>query len=331
MPQYRFTSEAMAALTPNEAMQGIKFFATLFRLMKGRHNRDSSPLSLYHPNILERHIISHRDIDLSWDPFTKEPTWWLSNDTGAAIRDVIWHSFVLFGEILQPENWNPDQPLGFRDLFHPLEDLGIECLRAPPGITANGAFMHAYQSLEQLQAHVHDTQFWLLIMRQIVRLYAVHQRIQGWDKFHVVDFKECLAFAEATKHSDFILALSDLAPPYTTLAPPPGLPTPVSMCDACETSSIASFIDKEDINTPSLDYGLSTPEAHSLPTPPESDEETFPEWNPTVMTAIETWRNTQVPVFPSIEPGKHSTSLPSHRHAHSFLPFKNWKKSLSPT
>lgn len=320
MPQYRFTSEAMATLTPTEAMQGMKFFATLFRLMKGRHNRNSSPASLYNPNILERHVVCRRDIELSWDPFTKEPTWWLSNDTGAAIRDVIWHSFVLFGEILQPEGWDVDRPFAFYTLFHPLEGLGIECIRAPPGITANGAFMHAYQSLEQLQAHVHDTQFWLLIMRQIVRLYAVHQRTQGWDKFPVVDFKECLAFAEATKHRDFILALADLAPPYTTLAPPPGLPTPVSMHAASETSSIASFIDKHE-STPSLDFGLDTPEEHSLPSPPETastEVESFPEWNPAVMEAIRTWRETQEPTFPDIEIGKHSASLPSHFCAHPF-------------
>ncbi|KAF8602482.1 hypothetical protein BDV93DRAFT_557481 [Ceratobasidium sp. AG-I] len=204
MPAFNFTTEAYKFLSPGEAVEGIYFFCMIYQNAHMFHNVDRTPQNYYTANILERHMDPGRDIVRT--SFQDSVYYWLNNDTAAALRDAVWHTFVLCGETLKPRGWNPTQPYAHNDLFHDLFMWPIP--EVPERILERDSFTISYHFAKELQSHVHGTQIWCLVIQQIMHLYAIHEELPAQSKYCIPSFSYSASLNRLADYAQFLSAIN---------------------------------------------------------------------------------------------------------------------------
>ncbi|KAF8604851.1 hypothetical protein BDV93DRAFT_555279 [Ceratobasidium sp. AG-I] len=205
MPAFDFTTKAYKFLSPGEAAEGIYFFCMIYQNAHMFHNIDRTPQNYYTANILERRMDPSRDIVCT--SFQDSVYYWLNNDTAAALRDAVWHTFVLCGETLKPRGWNPTQPYAHNDLFHDLFMWPIP--EVPERILERDSFTIPYHSAKELQSHVHGTQIWCLVIQQIMHLYAIHEELPARSKYCIPSFSYSASLNRLADYAQFLSAINE--------------------------------------------------------------------------------------------------------------------------
>ncbi|KDN33614.1 hypothetical protein RSAG8_13298, partial [Rhizoctonia solani AG-8 WAC10335] len=178
-----FPYSSCIALTPQEARQGLEFVFQAWLCFHKRHNAEITAQNEFHPDILERYLISYRDIQ-----FTKvlgDHTFYLTDRTAAALHDAILATWVMVGQATLPEDWNPMYPAHtppFK-MFARWHELGIKVPPFPMADLSPTLFVHAYRDLDHLRDTIHQIQFWAIMMRELARLYACYMRTPGWERY----------------------------------------------------------------------------------------------------------------------------------------------------
>ncbi|KAF8593923.1 hypothetical protein BDV93DRAFT_516195 [Ceratobasidium sp. AG-I] len=205
MPAFDFTTKAYKFLSPGEAAEGIYFFCMIYQNAHMFHNIDRTPQNYYTANILERRMDPGRDIVCT--SFQDSVYYWLNNDTAAALRDAVWHTFVLCGETLKPRGWNPTQPYAHNNLFHNLFMWPIP--EVPERILERDSFTIPYHSAKELQSHVHGTQIWCLVIQQIMHLYAIHEELPARSKYCIPSFSYSTSLNHLADYAQFLSAINE--------------------------------------------------------------------------------------------------------------------------
>ncbi|KAG9085439.1 hypothetical protein FS749_004419 [Ceratobasidium sp. UAMH 11750] len=228
MPAFQFKSQAMLRLSPGECSNGINFFYNLWKAQHKQHNRLPTMSNTVATSILERHFDYPRDIDYScsWGG----DLYYLSYDAGAALCDAVKSVYYLAGDIATScrwmnVEWDPANPFGLPNIFLQLEAKG--CWPLPDStypITHRSAYVNPFPSVGEAQQFAHHTQFWVICMTQCLRLWAVHERVIGLEKYFVTDFSESLGLEQAVCRNEFLTALNVINPvgEYTPEVPMPG-------------------------------------------------------------------------------------------------------------
>ncbi|KAF8596457.1 hypothetical protein BDV93DRAFT_514123 [Ceratobasidium sp. AG-I] len=205
MPAFNFTAKAYKFLSPGEAAEGIYFFCMIYQNAHMFHNVHRTPQNYYTANILERRMDPGRDIVCT--SFQNSVYYRLNNDTAAALRDAVWHTFVLCGETLKPRGWNPTQSYAHNNLFHDLFMWPIP--EVPEHILEHDSFTVPYHSAKELQSHVHGTQIWCLVIQQIMHLYAIHEELPAQSKYCIPSFSYSASINRLADYAQFLSAINE--------------------------------------------------------------------------------------------------------------------------
>ncbi|KDN34224.1 hypothetical protein RSAG8_12683, partial [Rhizoctonia solani AG-8 WAC10335] len=124
------------------------------------HNNHLSPYSECHPDPLKCCIHQYPNVKVfTW--LEGEPQWYLGLDLCHALHGTYHHSLQVFGDVLQPANWNWHEPWASYNFEVQLAHLGMLYIPKPTFFQP-GVYHLPFQTFKDLQHKVHHNNFYAM-------------------------------------------------------------------------------------------------------------------------------------------------------------------------
>jgi hypothetical protein len=189
MSGFEFTEKSMLSMSPGEASEGMDFFHHLWLTQHNQNNRLVKLTNSVATSITECYIGAPRDIDTSFS--RGDNFFYLSYCCSAALQDAVTAVYHLAGDIgLAGKGmriaFDYSDPFAFPDVLEQFHLKG--CMHLPwasEDITSKASYSNPFFLIRECQEFAHRTQFWILCTTQVLRLWAVHEQIEGCSSYMV--------------------------------------------------------------------------------------------------------------------------------------------------
>ncbi|CAE6421165.1 unnamed protein product [Rhizoctonia solani] len=155
-------------LSPEAGVMEATHTVDLYHDYADKHNDHYSPYSERHPDPLERRIYEPPDVEV-YTYGEHEPQWYVGLNLCHALNGAYWHGLQTFGDAVQPEGWDREQPYLNYDFGSQLAKLGMPYIPKPLGFH-EGLYHLPFDSLADLQRHVHHNNFYIICLIATARI-----------------------------------------------------------------------------------------------------------------------------------------------------------------